>query len=65
MDFINRFFLYITITSIFCLVIGLMKPWIMLWWEDLQNRRKVIRLYGSIALISYVLYWGFKIYNKV
>jgi hypothetical protein len=53
------------VTSIFCLAIGLIKPWIMLWWEDVQNRRKVIRLYGTIACISYAVYWGFKFYNKV
>jgi hypothetical protein len=28
----------------------------MLWWEDVQNRRKVIKLYGSIAFICYVFY---------
>jgi len=29
----------------------------MLWWEDVQNRRKVIRLYGLVSAGSYVVYW--------
>lgn len=57
MDFIERLFLYTTITALLCVVIGLFKPWIMLWWEDVQNRKKVIKVYGTAAIISYGLYW--------
>jgi hypothetical protein len=60
MDFFVRLFLYISITSFAFLVIGLYKPWIMLWWEDIQNRRKVIKLYGSIAVITFVVSWLLK-----
>ncbi len=59
MEFIQRFFLYVSVTALLCLLIGLYKPWIMLWWEDTQNRKKVINVYGTAALISYVLYWAF------
>jgi hypothetical protein len=38
-------------------MIGLYKPWVMLWWEDIQNRKKEIKLYGGIAITSYALYW--------
>lgn len=38
------------------MVAGLFKPWLLLWWEDVQNRRKVIKLYGSVAVLSYVVY---------
>jgi hypothetical protein len=38
-------------------LIGLFRPWMMLWWEDVQNRGKVIKLYGSIAAICYGIYW--------
>lgn len=58
MEFVQRFFLYISITASIFLVIGLFKPWIMLWWEDVQNRKKIIKVYGTAALISYALYWG-------
>lgn len=61
MESIQRFFLYVALTAIFCLVIGLFQPWIMLWWEDKQNRRSVIKVYGIVALISYAVYWGLKL----
>ncbi len=58
MAFAQQLFLFLTFTSLVFLLIGLFKPWAMLWWEDVQNRRKVIKLYGGIALISYGIYWG-------
>jgi hypothetical protein len=64
MEFIRKLLLYISITALLFLIFGLFKPWIMLWWEDIQNRRKVIRLYGTIALISYGLYWGLIFINS-
>jgi hypothetical protein len=44
-------------TAFIFLLAGLYKPWIMLWWEDVQNRRKVIRLYGVIGISCYSVYW--------
>lgn len=35
----------------------------MLWWEDIQNRKKVIKVYGSVALVSYIVYWGLYFFN--
>lgn len=29
----------------------------MLWWEDVQNRMKVIKLYGTTTLLFLVLYF--------
>jgi hypothetical protein len=58
MEFVQKFFLYVSVTSLIFLVIGLYKPWIMLWWEDTQNRRKVIKVYGIVALVSYAIRWG-------
>jgi hypothetical protein len=49
--------LLISITSFLFLGIGLIKPWLMLWWEDVQNRRKVIKLYGTIGLLFLAIYW--------
>jgi hypothetical protein len=57
MDFIQRLLLYLTVAALLCLVIGLFRPWVMLWWEDTQNRKKVIKLYGTAAVVSYALYW--------
>lgn len=56
MEFIQRLSLYVAVTSLIFLVMGLFKPWMMLWWEDVQNRKKVIKLYGSVALVCYAVY---------
>jgi hypothetical protein len=49
--------LLISLTSFLFMVLGLVKPWIMLWWEDVQNRRKVIKLYGTTGLSFLIIYW--------
>lgn len=48
---------YLSLTSLGFLLIGLWRPWVMLWWEDMQNRRKVIKVYGVLAAVFYVAYW--------
>jgi len=62
MEFFRHLLLYIGVASMACLVAGLYRPWIMLWWEDVQNRRKVIRLYGAVAALSISLYWILGLY---
>ena len=52
--------LFLTITSVLFLVIGLIKPWAMLWWEDLQNRSKVLKVYGTLAIVFGVTYFLLK-----
>ena len=58
MYYIREMFLLLSITSVLFLFFGLVKPWLLLWWEDTQNRRKVIQVYGSVAIIFYLIYWG-------
>ena len=58
MKFLQQLFLYLSFTALFFLLIGLFKPWIMLWWEDVQNRRNVIKVYVLAAIVSYVLHWA-------
>lgn len=57
MEFLQRLFLYISAAGFVLLLTGLFKPWIVLWWEDHQNRKKVFKFYGSVAAITYALYW--------
>ena len=66
MYFLRSIFLYVSLLSITFLSIGLYKPWVMLWWQDVQNRRRVIKLYGGIAILSYAVYWltFFMIWNS-
>lgn len=57
MDNVRLFFLLMSLASLMFMVAGLFKPWLLLWWEDVQNRRKVIKVYGTAALVSYAVYW--------
>lgn len=56
MEHVHRFFLYLSLIAMLCLMVGLFKPWVMLWWEDTQNRKKVIRIYGTATIIALVIY---------
>jgi uncharacterized membrane protein len=58
MGIVRLFFLLLGAASLIFLVIGLFRPWAMLWWEDVQNRRKVIKVYGIVAILCYFVYWG-------
>jgi hypothetical protein len=58
MNQVRLFFLLMSLASLLFMVVGLFKPWLLLWWEDVQNRRKVIRVYGTIAVLSYIVYWS-------
>jgi len=62
MELVQLFFLLLTIACLIFLVIGLLKPWAMLWWEDVQNRRKVIKVYGIAGLVCYAIYWVLRLF---
>jgi len=53
---IRLLILFLTLTSLLFLAIGMIKPWMLLWWEDTQNRRKVLTVYGALALFFYLIY---------
>ena len=63
MEFTRTVVLYFGVTSALLLGVGLYKPWIVLWWEDRQNRLKVIKLDGTLMALSvagyYLLPWLF------
>lgn len=40
----------------FLMVVGFFRPWVALWWEPVQTRRKVIILYGTICVVAVILY---------
>jgi len=54
--------LFLIITCILFLIIGLFRPWAMLWWEDIQNRSKVIKSYGSLAIFFALVYLALQHY---
>jgi hypothetical protein len=60
MEFLATALLYIGVISAALLVLGLCWPWALLWWEAVQNRRKVISVYGSISIAALALSWFVK-----
>ena len=62
MEFLQQLLLYVSFTALLFLAIGLYRPWVMLWWEDIQNRRKVFKVYGSVAVVSIVLYFSMNLH---
>ena len=61
MYYLELFILFLTMTCVLFLIIGLIRPWSMLWWEDVQNRMKVIKAYGSLAIVFGLVYYVIKI----
>jgi hypothetical protein len=57
MEFTRTVVLYFAVTAALLLAVGLYKPWIVLWWEDRQNRLKVIKLYGTLIVLSMMAYF--------
>lgn len=58
----DLFFLFLTITSLGLLIGGLFRPWAVLWWEDIQNRRKVFKVYGTMTLLAFITWLVLVIY---
>ncbi|MDH5604764.1 MAG: hypothetical protein OEY51_12530 [Cyclobacteriaceae bacterium] len=56
MDYLRSMSLSLCLISSLFLVIGFYRPWAMLWWEDTQNRLKILKVYGTSALIFFVTY---------
>lgn len=56
MENVKLLVLFLTLTCLLFLLIGLFRPWAMLWWEDVQNRAKVIKSYGSLAIVFALIY---------
>ncbi len=55
MEEVRLVFLFLSAFCLFGLVVGLYKPWVALWWEDVQNRKKVIQLYGGAGALTYLI----------
>jgi len=56
MQSIRLFCLLLSGASLISLLIGLFKPWWLLWWEDVQNRKKILQVYGSVPFIFFLAY---------
>lgn len=56
MYFVRLLFLFLTAACLLFLMAGLYKPWVMLWWEDTQNRKKILQVYGTLMIVFYAFY---------
>lgn len=63
MYYVRLLFLLISLTSFAFMIIGLVKPWLMLWWEDVQNRKKVLQVYGTTGLVFLAVYYLLAFFN--
>jgi hypothetical protein len=43
----------------FLTLIGLYKPWVVFWWADFSNRKKVLKIYGTALVVCWALFWLF------
>ena len=57
MYYVRLLVLYLGLAGTLFLLIGLYQPWAVLWWEDIQNRKKVIQVYGTLTLIFFIAYY--------
>lgn len=57
MYYVRLLFLLVSLTALGFMVVGLFKPWLLLWWEDVQNRKKVLLVYGTTAIIFLIIYF--------
>ena len=62
MENVKLLVLFLTLTCVLFLIIGLFRPWAMLWWEDVQNRSKVIKSYGTLTILFALVYQALKYY---
>ena len=55
MELLYYLALIITILDLVLLFTGLYKPWIVLWWMPRQNRKTVLRIYGTAGVLLMLL----------
>ena len=41
--------------SLVALLLGLYKPWWVLWWQATQNRKKVLLYYGTATFLTFLV----------
>lgn len=49
--------LFLSAFAAFTTMVGLFKPWVVLWWSDFANRLIVLKIYGSLSLIFLAIYY--------
>jgi uncharacterized membrane protein YidH (DUF202 family) len=55
MGFLSTLLLLLLAADLLLLIAGLIRPTLVIWWEDIQNRRRVIKIYGRVALVLWIV----------
>jgi len=55
METIEAFFNVLFWIFLFITLLGLIKPWTVLWFLDLKNRKYVLMYYGSATALIFVI----------
>jgi len=58
MDLLKALLLTVALVSVGFVMVGFYRPFWVVWWENVQNRKKVLKVYGTAALIFYAGYWA-------
>ena len=54
MQSVRLFCLFFSGPAFVSMVIGLIRPWWLLWWEDVQNRKN-FQVYGTLTVVFFWL----------
>ena len=47
--------LLLLILDFLLLLLGLFRPWTVLWWMPRQNRKRVLQIYGTLGVLLVLL----------
>jgi len=61
----SLFFQIMFTLSLACLIVGLIRPVLVLWFMDRFNRLKVIKVYGLLALGWLFLIWVLEFFRSI
>lgn len=56
MNLIRNLALSVVVITGILIIYGFFKPWVVLWWEPVQTRRRIIKLYGTVFVLTLVVY---------
>jgi len=57
METIAIFFRVLLWFILILFLIGMYKPWMVLWFLDFKNRKSVLFYYGSLLLLLLIINW--------
>ena len=56
LEFVRNLLLYSSFGFVGIIILGFFRPAYVIWWEEIQNRRRVLKTYGRLLLIFMIGY---------